>query len=558
MRALSRTGRRRLAVVVGLLGVLFASLADAQQDERPSNQRPEVPPFEVEDAPTLPVDPLVRPESGPAVARVVVRRFVFEGNTAFSDEALAAVLADRIGRALATEDLIAARDAITRHYVGAGYETSGALLPDQDVSDGVVRFRVIEGELVDVEIIGTDRFSPRYFEARLLEAGKAPLDVAALETALQVFQQDPLIERVSARIEPTARLGRSRMTLEVEEARPDDVRLLAENDRSPTVGAETGAFRIESNNWIGHRDRVALAGWFTEGLRDVQARWAMPLDRFDTRLETRFRFSESELVEAPFSELDIESESFLVSIGVARPVHRTRSHVVELGLTADWRRGQSTLDGSLFCFQPDVVDCSPTIAALRSQASWLWRGRDHALALRTGLSWGIGILGATTRAGNVPDGRFLSWLSQGQLALRTDRGALLVTRFDLQLTGDRLLAFERIAVGGARTVRGYRPNQLVRDNGFDASIEWREPILRGPDGVASLELVPFIDVGRAWDEETDDRDATIASLGLGLVARPHERIEASLFWGGRLLGVDRVGTGPIGEGIHFKVLVDVW
>ena len=41
-------------------------------------------------------------------------------------------------------------------------------------------------------------------------------------------------------------------------------------------------------------------------------------------------------------------------------------------------------------------------------------------------------------------------------------------------------------------------------------------------------------------------------------AQPFERVRASLHWGGRLLGVGRIGSGLIDHGLHFKVEVDVW
>ena len=270
MRSLNRRRMRGLLARAFLVVLCLVGPAVAQQDERPSTQRPTLPELEEEVPPVL--EPSERAPEGPAPAlpdapRVIVRAFVFEGQTAFTAAELSAVLSDLIGRPLATEDLVSARDRITRLYLEAGYETSGALLPDQDVSDGVVRLRIVEGALVAVDVRGVRRFSPRYFESRLLEAGRAPLDVRAIETALQNFQRDPLVERVVARVEPAGRLGASRLVLEVKEARGEDVRLLAENDRSPAVGAETGAFRVRSTNWIGHRDAITLSGWFTEGQR---------------------------------------------------------------------------------------------------------------------------------------------------------------------------------------------------------------------------------------------------------------------------------------------------
>ena len=48
------------------------------------------------------------------------------------------------GRPISSEELLAARDAVTQHYVDAGYVTSGAVVPDQKLEDGLVRIQVVE------------------------------------------------------------------------------------------------------------------------------------------------------------------------------------------------------------------------------------------------------------------------------------------------------------------------------------------------------------------------------------------------------------------------------
>ena len=68
----------------------------------------------------------------------------------------------------------------------------------------------------------------------------------------------------------------------------------------------------------------------------------------------------------------------------------------------------------------------------------------------------------------------------------------------MQLTPDPLLPIEQIAIGGIDTVRGYRENQLVVDNGWMTSAELRIPLgqvtvpglSEAPDDGA-LQLVPL-------------------------------------------------------------------
>ena len=73
----------------------------------------------------------------------------------------------------------------------------------------------------------------------------------------------------------------------------------------------------------------------------------------------------------------------------------------------------------------------------------------------------------------VADGRFIAWLGQLQYVYRLPSSLLdsqVVGPLDGQLASDPLLSIEKFAIGGARTVRVYRENQLVRDNGVVASV----------------------------------------------------------------------------------------
>lgn len=547
--------------MLGLL-VLGATSASSQEDSRPSNERIELPDFdspgarpELELPPVAPANDEASPSSGIAI---LVNRFSFSGNTVFDSKELEDAIAGFTGRRITSEELIAAARTITLLYIAAGYATSGAVIPDQQMRDGVVRIEIVEGVLSRISVKETNRFRPGYFESRLARAGKAPLNVVTLEAMLQRFQQDPLVDRISARLQPGEKHGTSELVVVIKEARQDDVKLVAANDRSPSVGAAGAGLFVESANLLGNRDRVSVTGWFTEGLREVNSRYAILINTWDTEIEARIRYSRSDVVEYPFSLIDIQSESLSVSLAVDQPVYRKNGHEVTLGLTGEWRQVESTLSGDAFCFQPFVTDCNPTVAALRLRADWTWQNRDRAFAARSTFSIGLDVLGATTQSGTAPSGEFFTWLGQLQVAQRLPLSSRLIVRIDTQLTDDALLSFERIAVGGSRTVRGYRENQLVRDNGVVGSIEWRVPVWSRPFGAPYLEVAPFWDVGHAWNEGPDPGDNTISSVGLGLFAHLYDRVDVEVQWGGRLLGVNRVGGGLLGEGIHVRVIWDTW
>jgi hemolysin activation/secretion protein len=81
------------------------------------------------------------------------------------------------------------------------------------------------------------------------------------------------------------------------------------------------------------------------------------------------------------------------------------------------------------------------------------------------------------------------------------------------------------------SVRGYRENRLVRDQGFAASAELRLPLISNAAGEDVLAVVPFFDVGYARDRERRDDGETLSSVGLGVVFTPERRVSLQVYYG---------------------------
>src|SRR6185295_8467285 len=99
-------------------------------------QRPKPPPSPV--LPIVPPPPETEVPTQPGTVRVFVSEIRVIGNTAFSDQEIAEVTASFKNRTLVTEDLERLRLALTLLYINKGYLTSGAIIPDQDVTSGVI------------------------------------------------------------------------------------------------------------------------------------------------------------------------------------------------------------------------------------------------------------------------------------------------------------------------------------------------------------------------------------------------------------------------------------
>jgi hemolysin activation/secretion protein len=184
------------------------------------------------------------------------------------------------------------------------------------------------------------------------------------------------------------------------------------------------------------------------------------------------------------------------------------------------------------------------------------------IALRGQVSVGLPILGYSHVSGSSEDGTFVAGLLQAQWARRFDEliGIEVIVRGDLQLADQPLLPIEQFSIGGHASVRGYRENQIVRDNGAVASLEVRVPILRRPDGRPILQIAPFADIGRAWDDGDRENSAgkTLGSVGLGLRYFPRPWLKSELYWGYRISDVPNPHDALQDYGVQLRITATVF
>ncbi len=554
------------AIVSLVTAIAFPPGAQAQV-QRPSEERPELPDFVPEDDPALrlPDLPPRRPDVAPEGPTVPVERIEVRGSSVFTPEALSEITTPFEGRALGPSELANLRRALTELYVSHGYVTSGAVIPDQRLEDGVLRVDIVEGSLEEIAIAGNDRLRTGYLRGRLELASDTPLNASALQDQLQLLQRDPNLGRVQASLTPGSRRGLSRLDVAVEESRPYDLRLTGSNDRNPEVGSTGGKGYAEYRSLTGFGDRLSLEGEATEGFWAIDASFEVPVTAYDTRFRARYRRSRGEIVESPFDDLDVESTVQSFGFTLSHPVHRSATTELRLGITGEHRRTDTDYVFGSFDFIPGSEGGDVHVSVLRVFQEWSRRWPARALAARSTLNVGLDILDATTNGSGVPDSRFFSWLGQLVLAQQLPPELLssqAIFRTDIQLANDPLFSIEQFAVGGVRTVRGYRENRIVRDNGWVSSLELRVPVLRRRDGNGLLFLMPFFDIGRGWNERREGfglvEDETIGSLGVGARVQPWRWLFGQFYWGGKVFDLDNSrNADPQDDGFHFEVGMEI-
>jgi len=508
----------------------------------------------------LELPPVPPPDTSrvPFLPKVVVRQFKFTGNTVVSDAELQKIAAPFTNRPVTSTDLEELRRQLTLYYVNRGYVNSGAVIPDQTISDGVVEIRIIEGRLTGIEVEGTRHFRKSYFENRIALHAGPPLNLVNLQEGLQLMLRDPLVSSINAQLAPGARPGEAVLLTRVVEAPRYDLGVVVDNKLSPSLGEGEITLLGEMRNLIGVGDVLSGSFGYAQGLPyDAKVRYRSPLNARDTTAAVYYEKAKSKVVEEPFNSLDITSSVETVGALLTHPVYRTLSRQVTLGAALEKRQSATTLLGEPFSFSPGVEEGKSKVAVLRLVQDFVHRGRDQVLALRSTFSFGLDAFGSTVHS-DAPDSRFTTWLGQVQWVWRfTERGDQVQARLNGQLANDSLLPMEQFSVGGLDSVRGFRTNQLVRDEGYTASLEYRYPVFRNPSGWRNIQLAAFVDRGWAKNKvEPNPSPSGLTGIGAGLVWNPSPRYSAELYFAnGRTDVPAQPGHSLQDDSIYFRFAV---
>ncbi|RCJ19716.1 hemolysin activation/secretion protein [Nostoc minutum NIES-26] len=522
----------------------------------PTNAPIQIPPI----APPTPEEVLDIPGS------ITVQKFEFVGNTAFSKRKLNSAIADFTNKPITFAELLKAANQITELYVQKGYITSGAYIPVQEFRSGIVKIQVVEGSLEDIQVnVIKGRLNSNYVRSRIAIATTKPLNINRLQEALQLLQLNPLIESLDAELTAGTRPGVNSLAVTVKGARTFDTRLSINNNRNPSVGSFERGIAISEANLLGVGDRLSFAYKNTDGSNSFEGGYTLPVNPRNATIGFNYRIVNNRIIEPPFNDLDIDVNSREFELSFRQPVLQRAtpefSQELALSLTAARRFSNSSIQGVDFPLFPGADDRGETrISELSFAQEWLQRSRQEVLAARSELNLGIGAFNATVN-NNEADSRYLLWRGQliylrllsqakGQPAI----APTLLLRSNVQLASDSLLSIEQFSLGGQGTVRGYRQDALLGDNGIFASAELRLPIARFPQLQGTLQVAPFIDVGTVWNTGRENPQSnTLVGSGLGLLWQMGDRFTARLDWGIPLVDIDTSKRTWQENGVYFQM-----
>ncbi|QLE57291.1 ShlB/FhaC/HecB family hemolysin secretion/activation protein [Nostoc sp. TCL26-01] len=490
-------------------------------------------------------------------AKFRIDRIEVVGSTVFSAKDFAPITDPFVGREVSFAELLQVKDAISKLYTDHGYVTTGALITPQTVEAGVVKIQVVEGSLSEIKIIGNRRLRSQYIRDRIrLGAGK-PLNVPKLLEKLQLLRLDPRLQNLSAELQMGVRPGTNILQVEVEEADTFSLTTTLDNGRSPSVGSFRRGVELQEANLLGFGDTLSVAYANTDGSNTINLNYTLPVNAHNGTVSFGFNQGWNHVIEEPFSVLDIQSNIHSYEVGYRQPLIQKPTQELAVGLSFSRQESQTELgldNIGGFALSPGADDNGKTnISALRFTQEYTQRSTQQVFAARSQFSLGVNWLGTNVNQ-DEPDSRFFAWRGQTQWVRQLAPQTLFLARGDMQLAATSLVPLEQFGLGGQLSVRGYRQDTLLTDNGFLFSAEFRLPILRASKLGGVLQLTPFIDVGKGWNTKGENPSpSTLVGTGLGLLWQQGDDFSARLDWGIPLTSVEGEKRSLQENGLYFSV-----
>lgn len=430
-----------------------------------------------------------------------------------------------------------------------------------DPKNAAITIGIVEGTLEEIQIIGANRLQG-YIRKRLRHKQNDVFNREQLLEALRLLQINPLIQNISAEVQPGTNPKAAVLKVTAVANNPFEVSLGVDNHRSPSVGAFQREVTVGHNNLLGFGDWIVVNYANTDGSNTFAGQYDLPLNAKNGTLSIVYNFIDSTITEEPFNQIDIEGDSTITQVSFRQPVIQKASETsieeVAFGVTATRYESENSILDIPFPLSEGADRQGRTeLTALRFFQDWSKSNSKQAIALRSQFSFGLDLFSPTINT-NSPDGRYFAWNVQSRWFRNLPHGLQLRARGQFNLADRPLLAIEQVSLGGFDSVRGYRQNALLWDNGVLGSVELSIPLLNRKQH--GLNLIPFVDFGTGWNWErvnpplgAESNTDTLLSTGLALTYRFKENLFARIDWGIPLITLENQGDSLQVDGFTFSL-----
>lgn len=447
----------------------------------------------------------------------VLKKIIFSGNTVFSCQQLQKIIYPYLNRKITIAQLQELTQKITNCYHHAGYVLSRAVLPAQNIENGIVRIQILEGFIDQVSVCG----GPGKAVSLLQKYGQRiaachPLHIKTLERYLLLANDIPG-ECVKAVITPSEITpGAAHLSL-VTTHKIADLAISYDNYSTLFLGPREFTGIGSLNSFITPGDRNTVRVVISENprlLNFYEFTRVQPLNSNGLNLILGANYTKTNPGDI-LSPLFMDGKTYILFGSLSDSLIRSRTKNLTIFTGVNY---QNTFSNIL-----DTPFYDDRIRALEAGFSFdnmdRWNGANTVFFKA---SQGFNILGATN-AGTAsrPEGQS----DFTKLYLELTRTQCLNSYFSFYLAGkgqyafNPLLASEQFTFGGPPYGRGYDPAILLGDQGIAGKAELRLDTHPSFCDLKNIQYYIFYDAGAIWNYHTPGLPTSANATAAGIGAR---------------------------------------
>lgn len=450
-----------------------------------------------------------------STVKIKVNAIHFSGNSLFSNTELSALVADLIGRVHNFAEINASVAKISRFYRERGYAVARAYLPAQDLKDGVITIKILEGIVGAQSLDNQSRLADARVNRMLadIKAGQ-PLQAAPVDRALLLLSDTPGVGGARASLQPGASVGTSDLLINLDPAKAYFANVEFDNYGSHYTGEYRLGAAVAINSPLNIGDQLTMRALRSnDNLTYARVAYQLPIGANGFKLggaysDTRYQFI--------FNKAELHGSASSASIYGSYPFIRSLA---------------TNLYGTMTLEQKNLTDVQIATTDKKIRLGNFGLAGNHQDGLFGG---GVSAFDSALVSGN---------LSMDAISLAQDSGVssansngtfskLNITLSRLQrLTDDDTLSIavsgqyadknlnssEKFYLGGANGVRAYPQGEAGGDQGWMMNAELRHSFLNNLQGVA------FYDAGAVDINHhaflTTRNTRSISGAGLGINAQ---------------------------------------
>lgn len=444
-----------------------------------------------------------------------------EGDRSAAFSFLKPVADEFVGKCVGAQGIQYALKHLTATLIRAGYTTSRVLVPEQDLSSGILRLTVVPGIIRDVQFSG-DSDHANWKSALPVHIGEI-LNLRDIEQGLEQFKRVPS-QDVEIDIAPGREIGESDLIIKRTRSKPWRLTLSADDAGSEATGKLQGSVALAIDNPLGVNDLLNISvnhdldrQATNHGTRGASIFYSIPFGYWTFNVAAnQGQFHQT--VAGANQTFQSSGKSEGVELGVSRIVHRDQASRTGVSFRVSNKGSNNFIDDTEIAVQRRRI--SATELAVDHRHYWGVAILDGLIGLRKGVSW----FGAQAEADNTqpdtPTPRYEIWFADASISRPLSLGPLkawYTGRWHIQHNRSALFGAEFFSIGNRYTVRGFDgEHTLAGERGWFIRNELALPFTF-PGTQAQQQFYVGLDHGAVGGAATDGlagRRLTGSALGL--------------------------------------------